>query len=104
MREAMEKAKAFTLKGHLEKMRCPYLIVHGGHDILTVTAAKNAYEYAVKHGVNATMRILDPDETGAEHCQHDNPTIGQEVLGDWLADLFKIDQPRLLATSHNPLI
>ena len=104
MKDAMEKARAFTLKGHLEKMRCPYLILHGGHDILTVTAAKNAYEYAMKHGVQATMRVLDPDETGAEHCQHDNPTIGQEILCDWLADVFKIDQPRLLSSNHNPLI
>ena len=104
MKEAMEKAKAFTLDGHLEKMRCPYLILHGGHDILTVSAARQTHAYAVKHGVNATMRVLDPEETGAEHCQHDNPTIGQEILSDWLADIFGINQRTLLPTSHNPLI
>jgi hypothetical protein len=48
--------------------------------------------------------VLDPEETGAEHCQHDNPTIGQEVLADWLADRFGIDQRALLRTSINPLI
>jgi hypothetical protein len=26
----------------------------------------------------ARLRILDPDEGCAEHCQHDNPTIGQK--------------------------
>ena len=45
-----------------------------------------------------------PEETGAEHCQHDNPTIGQEILADWLADVFKIDQRALLKTGWNPLI
>ena len=50
------------------------------------------------------LRILDPDETGAEHCQHDNPTIGQEILADWLADRFGIDQRKLLKTSYNPMI
>ena len=43
------------------------------------------------------------DETGAEHCQHDNPTIGQEVLADWLADKFGIDQRALLKISWSPL-
>ena len=69
MHEAHELMKPFTLKGHLEHMRCPYLVMHGGHDVLTVTAARSTYDYAKAHGVNATLRILDPDETGAEHCR-----------------------------------
>lgn len=104
MKEAMEKAKAFTLDGHLQKMRCPYLIVHGGYDVLTVSAATKARDYALKHGVDVTFRLVQPDETGAEHCQHDNPTIGQEILADWLADKFSIDQRALLKTSFNPLV
>ncbi|MGE0062888.1 MAG: alpha/beta hydrolase family protein [Xanthobacteraceae bacterium] len=104
MKEAMEKAKAFTLDGHLQKMRCPYLIVHGGYDVLTVSAATKARDYALKHGVDVTFRLVQPDETGAEHCQHDNPTIGQEILADWLADKFGIDQRALLKTSFNPLV
>jgi hypothetical protein len=36
------------------------------------------------------------------HCQHDNPTIGQDVLADWLADRFGIAQRSLLKTSINP--
>jgi dienelactone hydrolase len=104
MKEAMEKAKAFTLDGHLEKMKCPYLIVHGGYDVLTVSAATKARDYALKHGVDVTFRLVQPDETGAEHCQHDNPTIGQEILADWLADKFGIDQRALLKTSFNPLV
>jgi dienelactone hydrolase len=104
MAEAHELMKPFTLKGHLEHMACPYLVLHGGHDVLTVTAARSTYDYARAHGVDATMRVLDPEETGAEHCQHDNPTIGQEVLADWLADRFGIDQRALLRSSINPLI
>jgi pimeloyl-ACP methyl ester carboxylesterase len=104
MAEAHVLMKPFTLKGHLEHMACPYLVLHGGHDVLTVTAARSTYDYARAHGVDATMRVLDPEETGAEHCQHDNPTIGQEVLADWLADRFGIDQRALLRTSINPLI
>jgi dienelactone hydrolase len=92
MKEAMVKAKPFTLDGHLEHMKCPYLIVHGGHDVLTVSQAKKVYDYGRKHGVDVTLRLVEEDETGAEHCQHDNPTMGQELMADWLADRFGIDQ------------
>jgi pimeloyl-ACP methyl ester carboxylesterase len=104
MKAAMEKAQPFTLEGHLEHMRCPYLILHGGHDVLTVSAARKTYEYAKRKGVNATLRLVEPQETGAEHCQHDNPTVGQEILADWLADIFKINQRALLKTGWNALI
>jgi dienelactone hydrolase len=104
MKSAMEKARDFTLHGHLEHMRCPYLVMHGGHDVLTVSQARKVYEHAVANGVDCTLRLLDSEETGAEHCQHDNPTIGQEILADWLADRFGIDQCALLKTSGNPLL
>ncbi|MBJ3774959.1 alpha/beta hydrolase family protein [Acuticoccus mangrovi] len=104
MAEALEKAKPFSLEGHLDHMTCPYLVLHGGHDVLTVAAARQTYDYAVAKGVPATLRILAPEETGAEHCQHDNPTIGQEILADWLADVFKIDQAALMKTGWSPLL
>lgn len=104
MKSAMEKAREFTLEGHLEHMRCPYLVMHGGHDVLTVSQAKKVYDYGIAKGVDCTLRLLDAEETGAEHCQHDNPTIGQEILADWLADRFGIDQRVLLKTSTNPLL
>ena len=104
MAEAMVVAKDFTLEGHLQDMRCPFLVLHGGHDVLTVKAATQVHDAAIAAGVDATLRILAPEETGAEHCQHDNPTLGQEILADWLADRFGIDQRALLKTSWSPLL
>src|SRR3546814_9781353 len=104
MREALEKARPFTLEGALGNMKCPYLILHGGYDVLGVEQATLVHEYAKRHGVNVTLNLVGEDETGAEHCQHDNPTIGQEYLTDWLADVFGIDQKELLGTSLHPLI
>ena len=95
MAEATEIAKPFKLEGVLENMKCPYLIIHGGHDVLGVETVKTVYDYAIKHGVNATLRLTTEEETGADHCQHDNPTLGQELMLDWLADIFKIDQHQL---------
>lgn len=95
MAEALEKAKRFKLEGVLDHMRCPYLVLHGGHDVLGVESVKTVYEYAKSKGVDVTLRLTEAEETGAEHCQHDNPTLGQEIMIDWLADVFGIDQRKL---------
>ncbi|MHB8771577.1 MAG: alpha/beta hydrolase family protein [Syntrophales bacterium] len=95
MAEAVVLAEKFKLEGVLDAMRCPYLVIHGGHDVLGVEAVKTVYEYAKSKGVDVTLRLTDAEETGAEHCQHDNPTLGQEIMIDWLADVFKIDQRKL---------
>jgi pimeloyl-ACP methyl ester carboxylesterase len=104
MKEAAEKSRPFTLDGALAHMTCPYLIVHGGYDVLGVAAASKVYDYAKRAGVDVTLRFVNADETGADHCQHDNPTIGQELMADWLADCFRIDQRALTAKSLNPLL
>jgi len=96
MAEAIEKAKPFKLEGVLNAMKCPYLVLHGGHDVLGVENSKTVYDYAKKHGVKVTLRLTTEEETGAEHCQHDNPTLGQELMIDWLADVFRIDQKKLV--------
>jgi dienelactone hydrolase len=85
----------FRLEGHLGNISCPYLIVHGGHDVLGVRGATQVYEHAKENGVDVTLEMLQPEDTGAEHCQHDNPTIGQEHVADWLAARFGIDQASL---------
>jgi pimeloyl-ACP methyl ester carboxylesterase len=95
MAEAAEIAKPFKLEGVLEHMRCPYLIIHGGHDVLGVEAVTKVYNHAIQHNIDATLRLTTEEETGAEHCQHDNPTLGQELMIDWLCDVFKIDQRTL---------
>ena len=95
MVEAFEKGKDFVLEGVIDKIRCPYLIVHGGYDVLGVDQAQKVYDYAKANGVDVTLRLVNEDETGAEHCQHDNPTLGQELIGDWLAERFGIDQRKL---------
>jgi dienelactone hydrolase len=97
MAEATQKAKPFKLEGVLDNMKCPYLICHGGHDVLGVESAKQVYDYARKVGVDVTLELVGADMTGAEHCQHDNPTLGQEIMLDWLADRFGMDQAKLFS-------
>jgi dienelactone hydrolase len=89
---ALEKGKQFDLEGVLGKMQCPYLVMHGGHDVLGVEQAELVYRHAKENGVDVELKLVDAEETGAEHCQHDNPSIGMEYVADWLAERFGIDQ------------
>jgi dienelactone hydrolase len=94
MAEAVKKASKFKLEGVLDHMQCPYLVLHGGHDVLGVETVQLVHDYAKSKGINVTLRLTSAEETGAEHCQHDNPTLGQEIMIDWLADIFGIDQKK----------
>lgn len=104
MEKAMEKARNFTLEGHLQHMECPYLIVHGGYDVLGVQAATKVFENAKAVGVDVTIQFIDEESTGADHCQHDNPTIGQEHMADWLVDRFGIDEKEQLGRVMRPIL
>lgn len=95
MKELPEAVKNFRMEGVLDQMTCPYLIVHGGYDVLGVRQAQIVRDYAVAKGVDVTFHLVSEEETGADHCQHDNPTLGQELIGDWLAEKFGIDQKAL---------
>ncbi len=88
MAEAAKIARPFKLEGALENMQCPYLIIHGGHDVLGVEAVNTVYDYANRKKLDVALRLTSEKETGADHCQHDNPTLGQELMIDWLAESF----------------
>jgi len=36
--------------------------------------------------------VFTAEETGASHCQADNPTLGQEFVWDWIAIQLGIAQ------------
>jgi dipeptidyl aminopeptidase/acylaminoacyl peptidase len=95
MAEAVNIARPFKLEGVLDDMKCPYLVLHGGHDVLGVETVKQVHDYAKARGIDVTLVLTEAEGTGAEHCQHDNPTLGQEIMLDWLADKFGIDQRKL---------
>jgi hypothetical protein len=83
--EVIRLSEPFTLEPVIGQMRCPYLIVHGVHDFFGNEQADLAYAGVRAAGVDVELRLVTPEETGADHCQHDNPTLGLEIIGDWFA-------------------
>lgn len=96
MAEVAEIVRPFTLEGVLDGMRCPYLVTHGVHDVLGQQDPPRVVEYARRKGANVTYREVTAEETGADHCQHDNPSLGSDIVVDWLAHQLGIDQAEVL--------
>lgn len=86
MDELVEIARPFDLEGEVRRVTCPLLLVCGEADRPGVTAARSLIAEAQVGGVDVTLRWFSPEETGAAHCQIENPTLGMEVICDWLKD------------------
>lgn len=91
--ELAERAKIFDLEPVAQQIKCPLLIVHGQHDEWGIDIATALYQHTRAHGVPVELKIFSEEETGASHCQVDNPTIGQELICDWLADKLVAKAP-----------
>lgn len=90
--EVVEKSRDFRMADFIGKIECPYLIVQGEHDFLGLQTAVDAFHFAKASGVPVELKVFDAEETGASHCQADNPALGQEFICDWIAEKLDIKQ------------
>jgi len=82
---ALKKLEPFRLDGVVQKMRCPFLIVHGGEDEQIPTEHAQAL-YDACGSKDKTLRIFTAEEGGAQHCQRDYLTLGTATMWDWFED------------------
>lgn len=92
LEEFIERAKDFRLRGVATQIAVPLLITFGEADFLGIQEVQDAEQELRAAGVNFSLKIFSSEETGAGHCQCDNPTLGQEYICDWIADQLGIDQ------------
>lgn len=90
--ETIDVLKDFKLEGVIDNIRCPYLVTHGEYDFLGLDLAEDSVNYAKSKGLDVTYKLFTAEETGAAHCQMDNPALGQEYICDWIADRFGVAQ------------
>jgi dienelactone hydrolase len=85
---ALEKLEGFRLDGIVQKMRCPFLLLHGEGDeqIPLALAQKCLAAVGSKH---KTLKVFGRDEGGFHHCQVDDVTIGVHAMWDWIEDVLK---------------
>jgi pimeloyl-ACP methyl ester carboxylesterase len=85
---AMKKLEGFRLDGIVQKMRCPFLLLHGaGDEQIPLSLAEQCF--AAVGSKQKTLKVFTREEGGFHHCQVDNVTIGVHFMWDWLADVLR---------------
>ena len=84
---ALKKLEAFRLDGIVQRMTCPFLLLHGaGDEQIPLELAEKLFEAAGSK--QKALKIFSRDEGGFHHCQVDNITIGVHYMFDWIADVL----------------
>ncbi len=83
--EALKKLEPYQLDGVVQKMRCPFLIVHGAEDEQISLADAQAL-YNASGSTDKTLRVFTAEEGGSQHCQRDYLTLGVATMWDWFED------------------
>jgi dienelactone hydrolase len=84
---ALKKLEAFRLDGIVQKMACPFLLLHGaGDEQIPLELAEKLFEAAGSK--QKALKIFSRDEGGFHQCQVDNITIGVHYMFDWIADVL----------------
>jgi dienelactone hydrolase len=83
--EALKKLEPYQLDGVVQKMRCPFLIVHGAEDEQISLADAQAL-YNASGSKDKTLRVFTAEEGGSQHCQRDYLSLGVATMWDWFED------------------
>ncbi len=85
---ALEKLKGFRLDGIVQKMRCPFLLLHGeGDEQIPLSLAQKCFDAVGSK--EKTLKVFGREEGGFHHCQVDNVTVGVHAMWDWIEDVLK---------------
>src|SRR6202795_1794101 len=85
---ALKKLEGFRLDGIVQKMKCPFLLLHGaGDEQIPLAVAEKCF--AAVGSKDKTLKVFQREEGGYHHCQVDNVTLGTQYMWDWLADVLK---------------
>ncbi len=85
MDASMKKLEDYRLAEVAGSITCPFFCIHGENDnIVPVEFAQRLH--AAVGSANKTLRILNAEDGGSEHCQEDNRQVGANIVADWLMD------------------
>ena len=81
--QGLEKLKNFKLDGIVQKMKCPFLIVHGEDDQqIPLSDAKKLY--SASGSKDKTLKIFNGDNGGSQHCHMDYLAPVVPYMADWI--------------------
>jgi dienelactone hydrolase len=85
---ALKKLEGFRLDGIVQRMQCPFLLLHGaGDQQIPLALAEKCF--AAVGSKRKTLKVFGHEEGGFHHCQVDNVTIGVHFMWDWITDVLR---------------
>jgi dienelactone hydrolase len=85
--EALGRLQGFRLDGVVQRIRCPFLLVHGEGDAqIPLAVAQRCFDAVGAE--RKTFKVFTREEGGFHHCQTDNVSIGTAYIWDWLEDVL----------------
>lgn len=86
--ESLAKLANYRLDGVVQKIRCPFLLLHGeGDEQIPLDDAQRCFDAVGSE--RKTLRVFTREEGGYHHCQTDNLSIGIADMWDWVEDTLK---------------
>jgi dienelactone hydrolase len=86
---ALKKLEGFRLDGIVQKMTCPFLLLHGGGDEqIPLSLAEKCF--AAVGSKQKMLKVFQREEGGFHHCQVDNVTIGVHYMWDWIEEVLRL--------------
>ncbi len=86
--DALKKVEQFKLDGIAQKVKCPFLLMHGAADA-QVSMAEAQKLFDLVGSKDKTFRVFTEEEGGAQHCQRDYLTRAVDTIADWLDERLK---------------
>jgi dipeptidyl aminopeptidase/acylaminoacyl peptidase len=86
--DAIKRLAPFKLDGVVQKINCPFLMLHGeGDEQIPLGEAQKCFD-AVGSKIK-TFKLFTRDEGGYHHCQIDNQSICSAYMWDWLEQVLE---------------
>jgi dipeptidyl aminopeptidase/acylaminoacyl peptidase len=85
---AHQHIEPFKLDGVVQKISCPFLMLHGdGDEQIPMSEAQKCFDAVGSK--QKTMKVFTREEGGYHHCQIDNQSICAAYMWDWLEQVLQ---------------
>jgi dipeptidyl aminopeptidase/acylaminoacyl peptidase len=86
--EVLKALEPFKLDGAVQKIACPFLMLHGeGDEQIPLPEAKKCFDAVGSK--QKTFKLFTREEGGYHHCQIDNQSICSAYMWDWLEQVLQ---------------
>jgi esterase/lipase len=85
--DVLKRPEPFKLDGAVQKITCPFLMLHGeGDEQIAVAEAQQCFDAV--GAKNKMLKVFTREEGGYHHCQIDNQSICSAYMWDWLEQVL----------------